>query len=82
LLTTVAAAAYVRTGELVPLLTEHVADHLSLFIYYGNRSAQPTRVRAFIDLAVDRLANNPTFLLSAKELTLAETKGRKANARR
>ena len=78
LLTGIAAAAHIRAGRLVPLLTKHVADQSSLFVYYGSRPAQPTRVRAFIDLAVKRLTDNPAFVLSAKELASAEAKGRKA----
>lgn len=40
--------------------------------------AQPTRAGAFIDLAVTRLADNPLWVLSARELAAAEAKGRKA----
>ena len=77
-LTGVTAAPHIRAGRLVPLLTKHVADFSSTFVYYGSRTAQPARVRAFIDLAVKRLVNNPAYVLSAKELQAAETKGRKA----
>lgn len=76
-LTGIAAAAHIRAGRLVPLLTKHVADSSSVFVYYGSRTAQPTRVRAFIDLAVNRLAGSPRFVLTAKELAAAEAKGRK-----
>ena len=62
------AAPLVRAGRLVPVLTEHVTDHLGLYLYYGSRAAQPRRVRAFIDLAVQRLAENPLYVLSTKEL--------------
>jgi hypothetical protein len=48
------AAPLIRDGRLVPLLTQHMTDHMSVYVYYGNRTAQPTRVRAFIDLAVER----------------------------
>jgi DNA-binding transcriptional LysR family regulator len=77
-LTSVAAAQYIRSGRLVPLLTQHVTDHLGLFVYYGSRRAQPARVRAFIDLAIERLQGNADFELSAKELAAAEAKGVKA----
>lgn len=80
LLTGVVAAAHIRAGRLVPLLTEHVADQSSIFVYYGSRPAQPARVRAFIDLAVNRLADNPAHVLTARELALAEARGRKACA--
>ena len=76
LLTGVAAAAHIRAGRLVPLLTEHVADRSSVFVYYGSRAAQPARVRAFIDLAVERLANQGAFMLAAEELHAAGMRGR------
>lgn len=62
------AAPLVRAGKLVPILTENVTDYLGLYLYYGSRAAQPRRVRAFIDLAVQRLGDNPAFVLSPKEL--------------
>ena len=73
-LTSIAAAMPIRSGRLVPLLTQHVADHLGFFIYYGSR-AQPARARAFIDLAVQRLQRNSAFELSPKELAAAEANG-------
>jgi len=60
------------------VLTEHVADNMSIFVYYGSRTAQPSRVRAFIDLAIERLANSSDYVLSEKELAVAEANGRKA----
>ena len=78
LLTGVTAAAHIRAGRLVPLLTQHLSERSSVFVYYGSRTAQPARVRAFIDLAVARLAGNSTFVLTAKELKTAEGMGRKA----
>lgn len=77
-LTGVVAASHIRSGRLVPLLTEHVADSASAFVYYGSRTAQPARVRAFIDLAVKRLANNREFVLHAAELAAAQAKGQAA----
>ncbi|MDM0045880.1 LysR family transcriptional regulator [Variovorax dokdonensis] len=78
LLTSVAAAPHIRSGRLVPLLVDHVADQSSTFVYYGSRAEQPRRVRAFIDLAVQRLTDNPDYVLTAKELRGAQAKGRKA----
>lgn len=69
----VTAAPLVRQGLLVPLLTEHVSSHLGLYVYYGSRVAQPARVRAFIDLAVERLAGNAQFFLTPDELAPATT---------
>jgi len=73
----VTAAPLVRSGQLVPLLTAHVTDHLGLYVYYGSRSAQPARARAFIDLAVERLAGNAQFFLQPHELAPARAKGRR-----
>lgn len=74
----VSAAPHVRAGRLVPLLTAHVSDHLALYVYYGSRVAQPARVRAFIDLAIARLADNPALFLQPHEL--APARGRARNA--
>jgi DNA-binding transcriptional LysR family regulator len=73
----VTAAPLVRTGLLVPLLTQHVTEHLGLHVYYGSRNAQPARARAFIDLAVERLAGNTRFFLEPHELVPAKVKGRR-----
>jgi DNA-binding transcriptional LysR family regulator len=81
-LSNLSAAAHIRAGRLVPLLTDHVTDHMSVHLYYGSRSAQPARVRAFIDLAVDRLVNTTVYELSGKELAAAEVKGRRALRRK
>ena len=40
-------------GRLVPLLTQHMADHLQPVRLLRQPGAQPARVRAFIDLAVE-----------------------------
>jgi DNA-binding transcriptional LysR family regulator len=77
-LTNIAVAKHVRTGRLVPLLTQHVSDRASVFIYFGSRAAQPARVRAFIDHAVESLKDTPEFVLTAKELAAAEAKGRRS----
>ncbi|KQV96126.1 LysR family transcriptional regulator [Pelomonas sp. Root1237] len=70
------AAPLIRSGQLVPLLTEHVCAHLGLYLYYGSRVAQPARVRAFIDLVVERVVGNPAWVVSAQELAAAARKRR------
>jgi DNA-binding transcriptional LysR family regulator len=72
----IAAAPHIRAGRLVPMFSGHVVEPANAFIYYGSRAAQPVRVRAFIDLAVKRLANNPEFVMTREELADAEAKGR------
>ena len=80
----VTAAPLVRSGQLVPLLTGHVAEHLALYVYYGSRVAQPARVRAFIDLAIARLGDNPALFLQPHELapTRGSTRARTSRANR
>ncbi len=73
------AAPLIRAGRLVPLLPQHMTDHMRLYLYYGSRKSQPLRVRQFIDLAAQRLTDNPQFVLSPKELAAA---GLKAAPRR
>ncbi len=64
----VTAAPYVRSGQLVPLLVDHISDSASYFVYFGSRTSQPVRARAFIDLAVHRLVDNTEYVLTEKEL--------------
>jgi DNA-binding transcriptional LysR family regulator len=72
LLTGVAAAPHIRAGRMVPLLLEHVADRAGVFVYYGNRTSLPARVRAFIDVAIELLADNPAYVLGRDELASAQ----------
>ena len=78
----VTAAPLVRAGLLVPLLTQHVTEHLGLHVYYGSRNAQPARARAFIDLAVERLVGNTQFFLEPHELVPASAKAKGRRARK
>lgn len=68
----VTAAPYIRSGQLVPVLRDHMPDFASYFVYFGSRTSQPARARAFIDLAVERLTNNPQYVLNDKELAGAD----------
>ena len=72
------AAPYIRTGRLIPLFLESVCSPYSLYLYYGSRTAQPTRVRRFIELAVARLSDDQAFVLSAEALASAHTTGLEA----
>ena len=67
------AAPYIRSGQLVPVLLEHMPDIASYFVYYGSRKALPARVRAFVDLAVERLTDHPQYTLTSKELARARS---------
>jgi hypothetical protein len=66
----------------VPLLLSNISEQYGVYIYYGSRSAQPKRVRAFIDLAVARLHEAPAFVLARKELEAAAQSWRRAQRRR
>lgn len=81
-LTNLSAAAHVRTGHLVPLLLPYVSEHYGVYLYYGSRTAQPKRVRAFVDLAVARLQDAPAHVLSRRELEAAAQAWRRARRRR
>ncbi|WP_133650945.1 LysR family transcriptional regulator [Paraburkholderia flava] len=81
LLSGLSAAPLIRSGQLVPLLVDHVTDHMGVHVYYGSRTAQPSRVRAFIDLAVERLGDSSAYVLDARELAAAEAKGRRKRRR-
>jgi DNA-binding transcriptional LysR family regulator len=75
------AAPLIRSGRLTPILLAHIADHYSLFVYYGSRAAQPARVRKFIDLAEERLTDSADFVLSHAELEQAHASGIEASRR-
>jgi DNA-binding transcriptional LysR family regulator len=65
------AAAHIRSGQLVPLLVQHVTQREGFYIYYRHRTEQPLRVRTFIDFVVERIAGNTDFYLEASELRAA-----------
>lgn len=67
----IVAAPHIRAGTLVPVLLQHASSHLGLHIYYGSRQDLPKRVRAFIDLAVERMVDTPNHVLGDKELAAA-----------
>ncbi len=71
----VTAAPYIRSGKLVPLLVDHIADRASYFVYFGSRTSQTARARAFIDLAVERLVDNSDYVLTHKELRATRPSG-------
>jgi DNA-binding transcriptional LysR family regulator len=75
------AAEHLRSGRLAPVLLRHMSDHIGVHLYYGSRTAQPRRVRAFIDMAIQRLSNSPEYVLTDKELARAAMPAR-APARR
>jgi DNA-binding transcriptional LysR family regulator len=75
------AAAHIREGRLVPILLEHMTEHIGVHVYYGSREAQPKRVRAFIDLVLAMLVDSPEYVLSQKELHAASSAGVRRKSR-
>lgn len=67
------AAPYIRAGQLIPILLAHMPDIASYFVYFGSRTSQPARARAFVDLAVERLTDCPDYVLSSPELVRAKS---------
>jgi hypothetical protein len=57
-------------------------DFASYFVYFGSRTSQPARARAFIDLAVERLTDNPEYVLSGRELAGAQRRIRSVAQKR
>ena len=80
-LSNMAAAAHIRSGALVPVLQQHMSDHIGLHLYYGKRTAQPRRASAFIELAIQRLLNTPDCVLGKKELAQAAAAATKSQRR-
>lgn len=78
----VTAAPYIRAGQLVPILTDHMAEIASYFVYFGSRTSQPARARAFIDLAVQRLTDNQDYVLSDKELRRRQGRRRSSSPKK
>jgi DNA-binding transcriptional LysR family regulator len=68
LIDSINAAAEIRAGRLVPLLTEHRSDNLAFTMYYLQRSPMPRRVRTFIDFMLQALGGSKAFRLDAAEL--------------
>ncbi|MGF6771821.1 DNA-binding transcriptional LysR family regulator [Paraburkholderia sp. GAS199] len=76
------ATPHIRAGRLVPVLLQHVSAHTGLHLYYGNRTALPRRVRAFLDLAFARLHDCSDYVLADKELARFESRPRKVRRSR
>lgn len=59
------AAADIRAGRLVPLLTKHRSDNLAFYLYYAQRTQMPRRVRVFVDFVMSRLEALKAFQFDA-----------------
>jgi len=74
-------AEHIRDQRLVPVLLQHVSEHIGVHVYYGHRTAQPRRVRAFIDLAVQRLLDSPRYVVTKAEMREAQIRFKRARRR-
>jgi DNA-binding transcriptional LysR family regulator len=74
------ATAHIRSGRLIPLLTQHVTEYGTIYIYYGRRTEQPLRVKTFIDFMIEHMADNRDLFLDPLELRAAQ-RGRAARGR-
>lgn len=72
---------HIRKGRLVPVLLQHMSEHIGVHIYYGHRTALPRRVRAFVDLALSRLLDAPQYVLTRGELREAQSGSKKLGKR-
>lgn len=66
------AAPYIRSGQLVPILLNRMTDIASYFVYFGSRTSQPARARAFVELAVKRLTDRSKYVLTNQEMVRAQ----------
>lgn len=71
-LTGASAAPYLRSGTLLPVLTQHMPEVGNYFVYYGSRHSQPVRARAFIEFTLQKLVNSTEYVLSTEELKRSE----------
>lgn len=62
------ATPHIRSGRLVPLLTQHVTERMGMYMFYAPTRGQPLRVQAFIRFISERLQNNRQFYLDAADL--------------
>jgi DNA-binding transcriptional LysR family regulator len=77
LIDSINAAAEIRAGRLMPLLTEHHSDNLAFSMYYPQRVPMPRRLRAFIDFMLQALGDSKMFRLEMAELKAPALKRRK-----
>jgi len=68
LVDSISASELLRSGQLVALLSSYVSDRLGLYLYYPQRADMPSRVRNFIDFAVESLRGGQRFFVDAAEL--------------
>ncbi|WP_179401389.1 LysR family transcriptional regulator [Burkholderia guangdongensis] len=76
------AAPHIRAGRLEPVLVQHMSAPIGLHMYYGSRTAQPKRVRAFLDLAFARLHDCSDYVLADRELAPFKSRSKRSSRTR
>jgi DNA-binding transcriptional LysR family regulator len=57
-----------RTGQLKPVLTQHIDPQYLVYLHYPNRKNLPARTRAFTDFVLERLGREPDLQTPHLEL--------------
>lgn len=57
-----------RSGQLKPVLTQHITAKLQVYLHYPNRKNLPTRTRVFVDFVLDELRKTPDLQTDAQAL--------------
>ncbi len=59
---------FFRSGQLRPVLTEHISAKLEMYLHYPNRKKLPARTRVFVDFVLEQLRNEPDLQKKPEEL--------------
>jgi DNA-binding transcriptional LysR family regulator len=57
-----------RTGQLKPVLTEHIDPQFIVYVHYPNRKNLPERTRTFVDFVLKRLSDELDLQTNHQEL--------------
>ena len=73
-------AEQIRSGQLVPLFLDTIAEHEGIYIYYAHRTQQSLRARTFIDFMIEKLAGNTRFFLTDEDIRAGMARTQRAPA--
>jgi DNA-binding transcriptional LysR family regulator len=62
------AMPFFRSGQLVPVLTEHVDAKVEVYLYYPNRQNLPARTRCLVDFILEQLKQEKDLQTPAQKL--------------
>jgi DNA-binding transcriptional LysR family regulator len=57
-----------RSGQLRPVLTQHISPKLQVYLHYPNRKNLPSRTRVFVDFVLEQLRQEKDLQTPAAEL--------------